>query len=78
MVILPKEAYITIYIEKWIKMTAYQQAGQWNNNMNINTDRHLQKRLKAADPTWKAERNQYRLVHWMALPESLLRVARNQ
>ena len=22
--------------------------------------------------------NQYRLVHWMALPESLLRVARNQ
>ena len=35
---LPKgRAYITIYTEKWIKMTAYQQAGQWNN-MNINTD----------------------------------------
>ncbi len=26
-------------------MTAYQQAGQWNN-MNINTDRHLQKLQK--------------------------------
>ena len=33
-------------------MTAYQQAGQWNN-MNINTDRHCRS-SKAADPTWKA------------------------
>ena len=30
MVILPKgRVYITIYTEKWIRMTAYQQAGQW-------------------------------------------------
>ena len=66
------------YHEKsqWIKMTVYQQAGQWNN-MNINTDRHLQK-LQKPQILHGELVNQYRLVHWMALPESLLRVARNQ
>lgn len=77
MVILPKErAYITIYIEKWIRMTAYQQAGQWNN-MNINTDRHLQKQQKPLILHGKRV-NQYRLVHWMVLQGSRRKVAGSQ
>ena len=66
------------YHEKsqWIKMTVYQQAGQWNN-MNINTDRHLQK-LQKPQILHGELVNQYRLVHWMVLRESLLRVERSQ
>ena len=66
------------YHEKsqWIKMTVYQQAGQWNN-MNINTDRHLQKPQKLLILHGKRV-NQYRRVHWMALRESMLRVERSQ
>lgn len=77
MVILPKgRVYITIYIEKWIKMTVYQQAGQWNN-MNINTDRHLQK-LQKPQILHGELVNQYRLAHWMALRESRWKVAGSQ
>ena len=66
------------YHEKsqWIKMTVYQQAGQWNN-MNINTDRHLQK-LQKPQILHGELVNQYRLAHWMVLQESLLRVAGSQ
>ena len=66
------------YHEKsqWIKMTVYQQAGQWNN-MNINTDRHLQK-LQKPQILHGELVNQYRLAHWMALRESMLRVERSQ
>lgn len=49
-------------------MTAYQQAGQWNN-MNINTDRHLQK-LQKPQILHGELVNQYRLAHWMVLQES--------
>lgn len=77
MVILPKgRVYITIYTEKWIRMTAYQQAGQWNN-MNINTDRHLQK-LQKPQILHGELVNQYRLAHWMALRESRWKVAGSQ
>jgi len=71
-----KRESVTIYTEKWIRMTAYQQAGQWNN-MNINTDRHLQKPQKLLILHGKRV-NQYRRVHWMALRESMLRVERSQ
>ena len=66
------------YHEKsqWIKMTAYQQAGQWNN-MNINTDRHLQKQQKPQILHGELV-NQYRLAHWMALRESRWKVAGSQ
>ena len=63
-------------LEKWIKMTAYQQAGQWNN-MNINTDRHLQKQQKPLILHGKRV-NQYRLVHWMVLQGSRRKVAGSQ
>ena len=66
------------YHEKsqWIKMTVYQQAGQWNN-MNINTDRHLQK-LQKPQILHGELVNQYRLAHWMALRESRWKVAGSQ
>ena len=66
------------YHEKsqWIRMTAYQQAGQWNN-MNINTDRHLQKQQKPLILHGKRV-NQYRLVHWMVLQGSRRKVAGSQ
>ena len=66
------------YHEKsqWIKMTVYQQAGQWNN-MNINTDRHLQKQQKPLILHGKRV-NQYRLVHWMVLQGSRRKVAGSQ
>ena len=66
------------YHEKsqWIKMTVYQQAGQWNN-MNINTDRHLQK-LQMPQILHGELVNQYRLAHWMALRESRWKVAGSQ
>ena len=70
-----ESVYNNLY-RKWIKMTAYQQAGQWNN-MNINTDRHLQKPQKLLILHGKRV-NQYRRVHWMALRESMLRVERSQ
>ena len=71
-----RESVYNNYIEKWIKMTVYQQAGQWNN-MNINIDRHLQKQQKPLIIHGKLV-NQYRRVHWMALRESMLRVERSQ
>lgn len=43
-------------------MTAYQQAGQWNN-MNINTDRHLQKQQKPLILHGKRV-NQYWRIGW--------------
>ena len=61
---------------QWIKMTVYQQAGQWNN-MNINTDRHLQK-LQKPQILHGELVNQYRLAHWMALRESRWKVAGSQ
>ena len=66
------------YHEKsqWIKMTVYQQAGQWNN-MNINTDRHLQKLQKPQILHGKRVK-QYRLAHWMALRESRWKVVGSQ
>ena len=66
------------YHEKsqWIKMTVYQQAGQWNN-MNINTDRHLQK-LQKPQILHGELVNQYRLAHWMVLQGSRRKVAGSQ
>ena len=66
------------YHEKsqWIKMTVYQQAGQWNN-MNINTDRHLQK-LQKSQILHGELVNQYRLAHWMVLQGSRRKVAGSQ
>ena len=70
-----ESVYNNLY-RKMDRMTAYQQAGQWNN-MNINTDRHLQK-LQKPQILHGELVNQYRLAHWMVLQESLLRVAGSQ
>ena len=54
MVILPKESvYITIYTEKWIRITAYQQAGQWEQYEHQYRQAFVEA-AKAADPTWRA------------------------
>ena len=70
-----ESVYNNLY-RKMDMMTAYQQAGQWNNT-NINTDRHLQK-LQKPQILHGELVNQYRLAHWMALRESRWKVVGSQ